>query len=165
MSNAATSLPVIPADPGLDPGESRNPVIKAARAFTPAVDYWVPARLAGTTVRRVGKRAATYALRSTPERAWFAHPTTPRVVHLQTLLSLRFPRANSCAGLSRMCANLSLCRQPLGLSCPASSGASSNPRMPGRGKAVPNPTFLLLDRPHARTMTTYGLRGGNQAAA
>ena len=29
---------------GLDPGESRNPVIKVVRAFTPAVDYWVPAR-------------------------------------------------------------------------------------------------------------------------
>jgi hypothetical protein len=37
---------VIPAErAGLRPAsESRNPVIKAVRAFTPAVDYWVPAR-------------------------------------------------------------------------------------------------------------------------
>ena len=37
---------VIPAErAGLRPAsESRNPVIKAAAAFTPAVDYWVPAR-------------------------------------------------------------------------------------------------------------------------
>jgi len=27
--DAATTVAVIPADPGLDPGESRNPVIKA----------------------------------------------------------------------------------------------------------------------------------------
>jgi hypothetical protein len=26
-------VPVIPADPGLDPGESRNPVTKPVRAF------------------------------------------------------------------------------------------------------------------------------------
>jgi hypothetical protein len=35
---------VIPANPGLAPGESRNPVINAVRAFTSAVVYWVPAR-------------------------------------------------------------------------------------------------------------------------
>jgi hypothetical protein len=41
-----TPAPVIPADrAGLGPAsESRNPVIQAVRAFTPAVDYWVPAR-------------------------------------------------------------------------------------------------------------------------
>src|SRR6202165_4754246 len=48
LSRHATeqSLPVIPAErAGLGPArESRNPVIKAVRAFTPAVDYWVPAR-------------------------------------------------------------------------------------------------------------------------
>jgi len=52
-------MSVIPAErAGLRPAsESRNPVIKAVRAFTPAVNYWVPAvrarlsraRLAGTT--------------------------------------------------------------------------------------------------------------------
>ena len=35
---------VIPANPGACPGESRNPVINAVRAFTSAVVYWVPAR-------------------------------------------------------------------------------------------------------------------------
>src|ERR1700737_3403359 len=48
LSRHATeqSLPVIPAErAGLGPARaSRNPVIKAVRAFTPAVDYWVPAR-------------------------------------------------------------------------------------------------------------------------
>src|SRR6266550_4608379 len=40
------STPVIPAErAGLRPAsESRNPVTKAVCAFTPAVDYWVPAR-------------------------------------------------------------------------------------------------------------------------
>src|ERR1700737_3440142 len=34
-----------PSEPGARPAsESRNPVIKAVRSFTPAVDYWVPAR-------------------------------------------------------------------------------------------------------------------------
>jgi hypothetical protein len=44
--HGATSLPVIPAEQaGLPPAsESRNPVIKEVRAFTPAMDYWVPAR-------------------------------------------------------------------------------------------------------------------------
>ena len=39
-------VPVIPAErAGLRPASvSRNPVIKAVRAFTPALDYWVPAR-------------------------------------------------------------------------------------------------------------------------
>src|ERR1700730_13897089 len=43
--NAATFVPVIPAErAGLRPAsESRNPVTKAVRALTPAVDYWVPA--------------------------------------------------------------------------------------------------------------------------
>src|SRR5437588_9063695 len=44
--NTATFVPVIPAKrAGLRPAsESRNPVIKAVRAFTSAVDYWIPAR-------------------------------------------------------------------------------------------------------------------------
>ena len=33
-----------PSQPGFDPGESRNPVTEAVLAYTPAVDYWVPAR-------------------------------------------------------------------------------------------------------------------------
>ena len=57
----ATSLPVIPADPGLDPGESRNPVIKAVRAFTPAVDYWVPARASPVEPGSLGRDDNSYA--------------------------------------------------------------------------------------------------------
>ena len=58
----ATSLPVIPADPGLDPGESRNPVIKAVRAFTPAVDYWVPARASPVEPGSLGRDDNPYAI-------------------------------------------------------------------------------------------------------
>src|ERR1700732_5591464 len=61
---AATSLPVIPAErAGLRPAsESRNPVIKAVRAFTPAVDYWVPARARPVEPGSLGRDDSPYAI-------------------------------------------------------------------------------------------------------
>ena len=68
--HAAASVPVIPAErAGLRPAsESRNPVIKAVRAFTPAVDYWVPARASPVEPGSLGrddssKTAAFYGLK------------------------------------------------------------------------------------------------------
>jgi len=62
--NAATFVPVIPAErAGLRPAsESRNPVIKAVRAFTPAVDYWVPARLSPVEPGSLGRDDSPYAI-------------------------------------------------------------------------------------------------------
>jgi hypothetical protein len=60
--HAATSAPVIPADPGLDPGESRNPVTKTVRAFTPATDYWVPARASPVEPGSLGRGDIPYAI-------------------------------------------------------------------------------------------------------
>ena len=84
---AATSLPVIPAErAGLRPArESRNPVIKAVRAFTPAVDYWVPARarpverarFGGTTASRVTS-ANNNAVAALPNPSPTAHSSAER---------------------------------------------------------------------------------------
>src|SRR5437588_13088510 len=62
--HAATSLLVIPAErTGLRPvSESRNPVIEAARAFTPAVDYWVPARASPVEPGSLGRDDSPYAI-------------------------------------------------------------------------------------------------------
>ena len=62
--DAATSLPVIPAEgDGLRPAsESRNPAIKVLRAFTPAVDYWVPARASPVEPGSLGRDDGTYVI-------------------------------------------------------------------------------------------------------
>jgi hypothetical protein len=52
-----------PSKPGLRPAtESRNPVIKAVRAFTPAVDYWVPARAIPVEPGSLGRDDSPYAI-------------------------------------------------------------------------------------------------------
>ncbi len=56
---------VIPAErAGLRPArESRNPVTEAARAFTPAVDYWVPPpRTRGPEPGSLGRDDSPYAI-------------------------------------------------------------------------------------------------------
>ena len=62
--HGATSLPVIPAERArLRPAsESRNPVIKAVRAFTPAVDYWVPARASPAEPGSLGRDDSPYGI-------------------------------------------------------------------------------------------------------
>jgi hypothetical protein len=62
--NAATFVPVIPAErAGLRPAsESRNPVTKAVRALTPAVDYWVPARSSPLEPGSLGRDDSPYAI-------------------------------------------------------------------------------------------------------
>jgi hypothetical protein len=42
--------------------ESRNPVFKAVRAFTPAVDYWVPARASPVEPGSLGRDDNPYAI-------------------------------------------------------------------------------------------------------
>src|SRR5205809_1025404 len=42
--------------------ESRNPVIRAVRAFTPAVDYWVPARARPVEPGSLGRDDSPYAI-------------------------------------------------------------------------------------------------------
>jgi ethanolamine ammonia-lyase small subunit len=57
-----------PSEPGFRPAtESRNPVIKAIRAFTPAVDYWVPARASPVEPGSLGRDDNPYAI-GLPER-------------------------------------------------------------------------------------------------
>jgi len=55
--HALTSAPVIPAEQaGLRPAsESRNPVTEAVAAYTPAVDYWVPARASPVELGSLGR--------------------------------------------------------------------------------------------------------------
>src|SRR5207237_1097048 len=62
--HGATSLLVIPAEgAGFCPAsESRNPVIKAARTFTPAVDYWVPAHASPVEPGSLGWDDSPYAI-------------------------------------------------------------------------------------------------------
>jgi Glutamine amidotransferases class-II len=61
---AQPSVPVIPAErAGLCPAsESRNPVTKAVRALTPAVDYWVPARARPVEPASLGRDDSPYAI-------------------------------------------------------------------------------------------------------
>jgi hypothetical protein len=67
---AATSVPVIPAKrAGLLPAsESRNPVSKTVRAFTSAVDYWVPARASPVEAGSLGRDDSPYAIALRPTR-------------------------------------------------------------------------------------------------
>jgi hypothetical protein len=52
-----------PSEPGFRPAsESRNPVIKAVRAFMPAVDYWVPARASPVEPGSLGRDDNSYAI-------------------------------------------------------------------------------------------------------
>src|ERR1700737_4061845 len=52
-----------PSEPGFRPAsESRNPVIKAVRAFTPAVDYWVPAPASPVEPGSLGRDDNPYAI-------------------------------------------------------------------------------------------------------
>ena len=62
--HGATSLLVIPAErAGFRPAsESRNPVIKPVRTFTPAVDYWVPARASPVEPGSLGRDDSPYVL-------------------------------------------------------------------------------------------------------
>src|SRR5256714_5645047 len=62
--HATASVPVILAErAGLRPAsESRNPVIKAVRGFTPAVDYWVPARASPVEPGSLGRDDSPYAI-------------------------------------------------------------------------------------------------------
>ena len=62
--NAATFVPVIPAErAGLRPASvSRNPVTKAVRALTPAVDYWVPARASPVKAGSFGRDDIPHAI-------------------------------------------------------------------------------------------------------
>src|SRR2546423_6748710 len=62
--NAATFVPVIPAErAGLRPASvSRNPVTKAVRALTPAVDYWVPARASPVAPGPLDRDDSPYAI-------------------------------------------------------------------------------------------------------
>src|ERR1700730_12914677 len=61
-------MSVIPAErAGLRPAsESRNPVIKAVRAFTPAVNYWVPARASPVEPGSLGRDDSPYAIALPP---------------------------------------------------------------------------------------------------
>src|SRR2546423_4676728 len=73
-----TSAPVIPAErAGHCPAsESRNPVIKAVRGFTPAVDYWVPARASPVEPGSLGRDDGPYAIALLKGKVWSFRPAT-----------------------------------------------------------------------------------------
>src|SRR5439155_20953916 len=74
-----TGLRVVPQHPclsfrlseaGLRPAnESRNPVIKAVRRFTPAMDYWVPARASPVEPGSLGRRSEEHTSNSVTFRS------------------------------------------------------------------------------------------------